>query len=252
MRRKYIAMFLVLGILTTIVLPVKEVLASDTKASSTSNKSLNTTITADGWKSESGAWYYLKNGAKATGWIQDSGKWYYLGTDGKMQVGWIQDGGNWYYLNGDGSMAHDTTVGDYYLGSNGAWTTSSTSSSSGSATGISYTELMNRIDSLGFIDKKYYSTSEVGDIAGYDWDWKNTMCGGISVYDKGGFVVQLRKNNSEFHSAVLQIFNWLLPTQGSELDHILATNPQNETLTMDGRTVQIIMYADAINVVITG
>jgi|GEM_PF-1791180 len=251
MRRKYISMLLAVGFLTTILLPVKAVLALDTTTSSASNNSLKITI-ADGWKNESGAWYYLKNGVKATGWVQDNGKWYYLGADGKMNVGWIQSGGNWYYLNSDGSMAHDTTINGYYLGSNGAWTTAPTSSSSGSVTGISYTELINRVESLGFVNKKYYSTSDVGDIAGYDWDWKDSMCGGIGVYDKGGFVIQLRKNNTEYHKAVLQIFNWLLPTQGNELDRILATNPQNETLTMDGRTVQIIMYADAISVVISG
>lgn len=212
-----------------------------------------TSTSTDGWKNESGVWYYLKNGAKATGWVQDGGKWYYLGTDGKMQVGWIQDGANWYYLNGDGSMAHDTTVGGYYLGSNGAWTTASASGSSGSVTGISYSELINRMESLGFIDKEYYTATELGEDSGaYGWYWKNTMCGSASVYDNGGFIVQLRKNNSEFHSAILQIFNWLLPTQGNELDHILATNPQNETLTMDGRTVQIKMYEDAIEVKITG
>ena len=241
MRRKYISMLLVVGFLTTILLPVKAVLASDTTTSSVSNNFLKITI-ADGWKNESGAWYYLKNGSKATGWVQDNSKWYYLGTDGKMRVGWIQDGGNWYFLNSDGSMAHDTTISGYYLGSNGAWTTASASSSSGSVTGISYTELINRIDNLGFVNKKYYSVADVGNVvAGYGWHWKDYQCGNIGVYDSGGFAVQLRKNNSEFHSAVIQIFNWLLPTQGKELDSILTTNPQNETLTMDGRTVKITM-----------
>jgi hypothetical protein len=62
---------------------------------------------------------------------------------------------------------------------------------------------------------------------GYRWYWKDFICGNISIYESGAFGVQLRKNNSEFHGAVLQIFNLLLPTQWSELDHILATNPQN-------------------------
>ncbi|WP_270566050.1 hypothetical protein [Clostridium beijerinckii] len=211
-----------------------------------------TSTSTDGWKNESGVWYYLKNGAKATGWIQDGGKWYYLGTDGKMQVGWVQDGANWYYLNGDGSMAHDTTVGGYYLGSNGAWETSSNSSSSGSATGISYEELKNRVESLGFVDREYASTTIMGDLSGYGWYWKDYTSGSISIYDNGGFHIQLKKNNAEFHKAVLQIFNWLLPTQGNELNNILSTNPQNETLTMDGRTVKITMYADAIGITITG
>lgn len=213
----------------------------------------STSTATNGWKNENGVWYYLRSGVKSTGWIQDNGKWYYLGTDGAMRVGWIQDGANWYYLYGDGSMAHDTTVDGYYLGSSGAWTTAPTSGSSGSVTGISYNELINRIDGLEFVGKRYYNDSEVGsDIAGYGWYWKDIYAGNIGVYDRGGFVVQLNKNNTEFHRAILQIFNWLLPTQGNNLDKILTTNPQNQTLTMDGRVVQIIMYSDSISVVITG
>lgn len=207
---------------------------------------------SNGWKNESGVWYYLKNGVKATGWVQDNGKWYYLGTDGKMRVGWIQEGGNWYYLYGDGSMAKNTTVGGYYLGSNGAWTTSPASGSSGTVTGISYTELINRIDSLGFVGKEYFTESVVGDTAGYGWYWKDIYAGSASVYDRGGFAIQIRKNDSEFHRAILQIFNWLLPTQGNNLNNILCTNPQNQTLTMDGRTVRIQLNASSISVVITG
>lgn len=226
--------------------------ASSVDTSASYNRASISTTT-DGWSNESGVWYYLKNGSKATGWVQDNSKWYYLGTDGKMKIGWIQDGGNWYFLNGDGTMAHDTTVSGYYLGSNGAWTNVSTSTSSGSVTGISYTELISRIDNLGFVDKEYISGAEVGESSGgYAWYWKNSDCGSATVIDSGGFIIQLRKNNSEFHSAVLQIFNWLLPTKGNELNNILSTNPQNETLTMDGRTVKITMYVDAIEIKITG
>lgn len=208
----------------------------------------------EGWRQQYGAWTYLKNGVRATGWVQDAGKWYYFGTDGNMRVGWIQDGGTWYYLNSDGSMAHDTTIDSYYLGSNGAWINgASGSTGSGSVTGISYKDLISRIDSLGFKDKEYYNASEVGtESGGYGWYWKNSDCGEVSVYDNGGFAVQLRGNDAEFHRAIYQIFNWLLPTQGKELDHILCTNLKNQTLTMDGRTVKITIVGSAVSVVITG
>lgn len=206
------------------------------------------------WTQKDGGWYYLSDSSKImTGWIQDNGKWYYLGTDGAMRVGWVQDGGNWYYLYGDGSMAKNTTIDGYYLGSSGAWTTAPSSGSSGSVTGISYTELINRIDSLGFVGKKYYTTAEVGsDVAGYGWYWKDIYAGNIGVYDRGGFAIQISKNDTEFHRAILQIFNWLLPTQGNNLNKILTTNPQPQTLNMDGRTVEIKLYQSSIGVIITG
>ena len=150
------------------VADVKVAPASSVDTSSSYDRSSSSTAT-NGWKSEGGVWHYYKNGTKATGWVQDNSKWYFLGTDGSMRVGWIQDGGNWYYLNGDGSMAHDTTISGYYLGSNGAWTTAPAYASSGNATGISYTELANRVEGLGFDRKQYFSTADVGDIAGYGW-----------------------------------------------------------------------------------
>ena len=38
-----------------------------------------------------------------------------------MKTGWLNDNGTWYYLNADGSMAANTYVDGYYVGSNGAW-----------------------------------------------------------------------------------------------------------------------------------
>lgn len=77
-----------------------------------------------GWKYTGGAWYYLQeNGAMVTGWFKfgSDGQWYYLNADGSMKTGWIVDGGKYYYFYSNGSMAHDTTIGGYKLGSNGAW-----------------------------------------------------------------------------------------------------------------------------------
>ena len=76
-----------------------------------------------GWLSLNGVWYYLGNdGARKTGWQLVNGKWYYLDSQGKMQTGWIKDmNGKYYYLNSDGSMAYNTKIGIYKLGSDGAW-----------------------------------------------------------------------------------------------------------------------------------
>ncbi|OOM11077.1 N-acetylmuramoyl-L-alanine amidase family protein [Clostridium saccharobutylicum] len=88
----------------------------------------NGAMMANGWLLNGGNWYYLsETGAIKTGWIQLSGTWYYLdpvsgGPLGSMKTGWFQDTtGTWYYANGSGAMLHDTTVGGYTLGSNGAW-----------------------------------------------------------------------------------------------------------------------------------
>lgn len=75
------------------------------------------------WLNINGNWYYFgADGAKKTGWQKVNGIWYYLDTEeGKMKTGWYRDfDGNWYYLNGDGSMAYNTIIGGYRLGSSGA------------------------------------------------------------------------------------------------------------------------------------
>lgn len=55
------------------------------------------------WRSNSIGWWYTEGNSWATGWRQIEGKWY--------------------YFYSDGYMAHDEYIGDYYLGSDGAWTT---------------------------------------------------------------------------------------------------------------------------------
>jgi hypothetical protein len=78
---------------------------------------------ATSWIAYNGNWYYLgSDGAKKTGWQFINGVWYYLDADGKMLTGWIKDGsGKYYYLNTDGTMAHNTTIDGYKLGTDGAW-----------------------------------------------------------------------------------------------------------------------------------
>ena len=78
---------------------------------------------ATGWLSNNGSWYYLgTDGAKKTGWQSANGAWYYLDSQGIMQTGWMKDiTGKYYYLNSNGTMASNTTIGAYKLGSDGAW-----------------------------------------------------------------------------------------------------------------------------------
>lgn len=76
-----------------------------------------------GWQKDSTGWVYLSpsNAAMQTGWNKQGDTWYKLGPNGYMQTGWVKDNNNWYYMNSDGSMASNTTVNGYTIGSNGAW-----------------------------------------------------------------------------------------------------------------------------------
>lgn len=66
------------------------------------------------------SWYHLnQSGIMERGWINVDGKWYFLAQDGKMQTGWVNDNNRWFYLNGDGSMAVNTTVDGWSIGSDG-------------------------------------------------------------------------------------------------------------------------------------
>ena len=56
------------------------------------------------WKKDNTGWWYTVNNSYARGWREIDGKWYY------------------FYSNG--YMAHDTVIGGYKLGSDGAWVTS--------------------------------------------------------------------------------------------------------------------------------
>jgi len=79
---------------------------------------------ATGWLNLNNIWYYLNgDGSMQTGWKQLGDNWYYLNSDGKMATGWFKDNDNkYYYLNErTGAMAHDTVIGGYKLGRNGAW-----------------------------------------------------------------------------------------------------------------------------------
>ena len=58
------------------------------------------------------------------GWVQANGGWQYNDSTGApLKSQWLFDRnyGKWYYLGTDGMMAHDTYVGKWRVGSDGAW-----------------------------------------------------------------------------------------------------------------------------------
>lgn len=61
------------------------------------------------WKKDTTGWWYTVNNSYSRGWKEIDGKWYY------------------FYSNG--YMAHDTIIGGYKLGSDGAWITNTLNNS---------------------------------------------------------------------------------------------------------------------------
>ena len=78
---------------------------------------------ATGWYQDGSTWYYLdaQNGDMKTGWIYIDNTWYYLRSSGAMVTGWFQVNGKWYYAYSSGDLAVNTTVGGYFVNSNGEW-----------------------------------------------------------------------------------------------------------------------------------
>ena len=79
--------------------------------------------TANGWQqNDSGQWSYYRNGKPVKGWLSDDQKWYWLvkATGIMFAGGWKQIDGKWYYFYPDGTMAVNTTIDGYTIGSDGA------------------------------------------------------------------------------------------------------------------------------------
>lgn len=79
--------------------------------------------TANGWQqNDSGQWSYYRNGEPVKGCLSDDQKWYWLDkTTGMMFAGsWKQIDRKWYYFYTDGTMAVNTTIDGYTIGSDGA------------------------------------------------------------------------------------------------------------------------------------
>ncbi len=75
-----------------------------------------------GWQEIGGKWYYMDAGCRMqTGWLEQDGAWYYLDSTGEMVTGWYEmSPAFWYYFYEDGTMAADTVIDGYRLGSDGA------------------------------------------------------------------------------------------------------------------------------------
>ena len=78
----------------------------------------------EGWKYESGHWYFYVNNVKAAGgWRGISGKWYYFDSQGVMQTGWLYLSNGTFYLNPSGDAAIGWKLVDgttyYYFDANG-------------------------------------------------------------------------------------------------------------------------------------
>jgi len=55
------------------------------------------------------------------GWEDIGSDSYYRNADGELLTGWVLFTMGWFYFYEDGKMAHDTTIGEYQIGSNGVW-----------------------------------------------------------------------------------------------------------------------------------
>jgi len=90
------------------------------------------------WKKDSHGWWFSEGSSWAAGWKKIDGKWYY------------------FYYNG--YMAHDTTIGGYKLGSDGAWLTTTTGSTNTETNTIltdaeylkKLTNIYTRLDAVGY------------------------------------------------------------------------------------------------------
>lgn len=81
----------------------------------------NTGNKGDFWgKTSDNKWVCIIGGVPAVGWKQFNGVYYYMDYDGFMLTGWQNIGPKWYYLYPSGAMAHDTWIGNYYVGHDGA------------------------------------------------------------------------------------------------------------------------------------
>ncbi len=74
---------------------------------------------AEGLLTIDNARYYFLNTYLQYGLCEIGGYTYYFGEDGKMQTGWLTIDEDRYFFNEDGTMAVDTQVGIYDIGSDG-------------------------------------------------------------------------------------------------------------------------------------
>lgn len=73
------------------------------------------------WMKNEFGWWNTEENSYSVGWRKINEKWYYFDVNGYMKTGWILCNNQWYYMYEDGSMAHDTTIDGYILGTDGSW-----------------------------------------------------------------------------------------------------------------------------------
>jgi len=76
-----------------------------------------------GWKEIEGLWYYFNSeGVMHKGWLLYNNSWYYLADTGRMYHSeWAKIQNEYYYFYEDGRLAVNTWIGNFHVGSNGAW-----------------------------------------------------------------------------------------------------------------------------------
>ena len=81
-----------------------------------------------GWKSSGDRWWYMNEDGSwpANDWKKVKDSWYWFDQSGLMVTGWRQINGKWYWFANSGAMGVSRWVGNYYLGSDGAMLTSTT------------------------------------------------------------------------------------------------------------------------------
>lgn len=93
---------------------------SGTKCVTVTEEPAEETVSGTWQETGKGWWYQYEDGSfPSDEWVEIEGEWYAFDSKGYVRTGWFQDGDNWYYLNEDGTMATDTEVDGYYLGSDG-------------------------------------------------------------------------------------------------------------------------------------
>lgn len=209
---------------------------------------------SDGWHCDDGKWIYVKDGSVKTSWFKDKdGEWYYFNDDGIMQTGWVLDENNWYYLYENGAMAHGCYIGDYYLDSNGAWTSSVPKNSENNKTDINaemknlgYSSVERIIDYNSTYDKysSYYRYEW------YDGKGDESQYAVVNVFDSGSCSILLRKNGTMFNDNLKKIFECVLPGSGEKLLNEIDGVKEDKTIEIDGRKVTIKIFDDSIGIII--
>lgn len=100
------------------------------------------------------------------------------------------------------------------------------------ATGISFADLLGRLPDMGFDSSGYYK--------------ENGIRMGRIYLNGSKLTIGLEQNGAQFNSVINNCLNLLLPTQGNILYNIVSNPFSNQTLTMDGRTVEIKLFSEGV------